>query len=168
MSILARLAYQPVGGHRPAEPEIENTPEGAYFVPDVTELDDPQPGLGVQLNIFPGYVPNRARLNGEDINPMSLQTMHSCYNDGVQLYNGIDGITQKRFGPGQFYVLSDSVPADSPLQTQMVPHGMAKNQVLTASDIQAGPAGVASVQAAAPATLGPVYYGGVLANPGGC
>lgn len=154
------MAWRPVS-RRPREPlpvtRGYTCPAGP---PD--ELDHPEPAAGVPLYQFGGFEVNPARLNGSDINPNNPQTMRVAYDDGVQLFNGVDGITSKRFGPSQFYVLSDANPG----QTQMVPHGKAPSQVLTASDIQRGPAGyAASVPAIVP---GAVYNGGTLMNPGGC
>lgn len=135
-----------------------------YTVPPVNELDAPDSGAGVPLYPFTGYQVNPARLNGEDINPNNAQTMRFAYDDGVMLYNGVDGITEKRFGPGQFYVLSDS----NPNQTVMTPHGYAQSQVLTSSDIQGGPARRAAMQDSAPGAAGGPVLSGAIMNPGGC
>lgn len=135
-----------------------------YTVPNVNELDMPAAGMGVPIYQFPGYQVNPARLNGDDVNPNNLQTMRHAYNDGVQLLNGVDGITEKRFGPGQFYVLSDA----NPNQTAMVPHGYAQSQVLTSSDISGGPTARAAGQESAPGAPGGPILMGSIANPGGC
>lgn len=159
------LLFQPIGGHRPAEPELNSDPDDTFFVPPATDLDEPAGNMGVPLQPFGGYIPNRARLNGEDINPNSVQTMRVCYDDGIQLYNGVDGITEKRFGPSQFYLLSDLYPN----QGFLVPGGHQPKQVLTASDIQQGPAALAASQPSAPGRPGgPVFTGGMIRNPGGC
>jgi hypothetical protein len=163
--MIRHLLYQPAGGHKPSEPELNVSPEEAYFVPPSGDLDEPASGMGVPLHQFGGYLVNPARMNGEDLNPNTLQTMRRAYDDGVQLYNGVDGITEKRFGPGQFYVLSDLYPN----QRFTVPSGHQPSQMLTASDIQNGPTGFASGQQATPGVPGgPVFAGGVLKNPGGC
>lgn len=150
---------------RRATPALVREDE-AYFVPTPGQLDMPRVGAGVPLTPFAGYQVNTHRMNGEDINPQSLQTMRVAYFDGVQLFNGVDGITSKRFGPGQFYVLSDAYPG----QKMMVPHGMPKNQTLTASDIALGPAGAAANQATSPGSPGgPVLPPGASINyRGGC
>jgi hypothetical protein len=163
---LRSLVYQPVGGHPPVQPVRNSDPDDAYFVPPAGQLDNPVPNLGVELYPFTGYTTNPARNNGDDYNPYNVQTMRVAYDDGVMLYNGVDGITEKRFGPSQFYVLSDSIPAET--QTAMLPHGHVKSQILTSSDIQTGPASNAALQVAAPGKAGgPVLYGGFLRNPGG-
>ena len=151
---------------KPQQPVFQdgNPHNNGYVVPPVNEMDAPAAGMGVPIYLFTGYQVNPARSNGDDINPNNLQTMRHCYNDGVQLYNGVDGITEKRFGPGQFYVLSDAYPN----QTAMVPHGYAKSQVLTSSDIQGGPAGRAGNQQSAPGVPGGPVLNGSIANPGGC
>lgn len=141
----------------------------AFFVPARAEMDNPAAtaSYGVSMQPFTGYVTNPARNNGDDINPNTLQTMRVAFFDGVQLYNGVDGITAKRFGPGQFYVLSDAYPG----QTAMVPHGLVKNQTLTPSDVAGGPAGMAGGQPTDPGSPGgPVLPAGVTLryNSGGC
>ena len=159
------LLYQPYGGTRPREPELDSNPEAALFIPPPDRLDKPQANLGIPLYPFTGYVPNRARMNASDINPNSWANMHNAYDDGVQLYNGVDGITSKRFGPSQFYVISDAYPG----QDFVVPSGHQPKQVLTASDIQNGPARRASLQSSDPGSAGgPVFGGGIIHNPGGC
>lgn len=148
------------------EPEFQNGQphRDGYVVPPINQLDMPAAGMGVPIQQFTSYQVNPARLNGDDVNPNTLQTMRYAYDDGVMLYNGVDGITQKRFGPGQFYVLSDAYPG----QTAMVPHGYAKNQVLTTSDIQGGPAGRAAAQQSAPGAPGGPVLASSIVNPGGC
>lgn len=145
---------------RPVEMQVGLHP-GALAPPD--GLDGPEEGAGVPLNAFTGYQVNPARLNGEDINPNTLQTQRVAYWDGVQLRNGVDGTTTLRFGPSQFYVLSDSYPG----QANTVPGGKAPGQVLTPSDIAAGPAYHAAGSPQVIPTAG-VYGGGPIYNPGGC
>lgn len=155
-----------ISPHR-ASPEPVS-PEHAFFTPEPNSLNYPALAAesGVPMQPFTGYVPNRARMNGDDINPNTLQTMRVAFFDGVQLFNGVDGITSKRFGPGQFYVVSDAYPG----QTAMVPHGLVKSQMLTPADIAGGPAGRAGNQPDTPGSPGgPVLPSGVpISYNGGC